>query len=146
MVDDCKEREYDLVLIGSTGFTGRLTAQHIVRHLPGDLRWAIAGRSQAKLEALREELEKLDPERLQPSTLYVAPNFAWGLLLTELEIEIVSLDDRAQVLNVVKKAKLCISVVLYFRLGHSIVDACVQARTDYVDTYVNMTYNAHESR
>jgi len=48
-------REFDLVMWGATGFTGRLVAEYIhERYGTGnELRWAIAGRSQAKLESVR---------------------------------------------------------------------------------------------
>jgi short subunit dehydrogenase-like uncharacterized protein len=59
-------REYELVLLGATGFTGRFTAEHITQHLPTDLKWAIAGRSSAKLATLAGELKNLNPDRLQP--------------------------------------------------------------------------------
>jgi len=50
-------RELDLVVFGATGFTGRLVAEVMARHGGGDgLRWALAGRSQARLAALRDEL------------------------------------------------------------------------------------------
>ena len=47
---------YDVVLFGATGFTGRLTAAYLASHAPPSLRWAVAGRNKAKLEAVREEL------------------------------------------------------------------------------------------
>jgi short subunit dehydrogenase-like uncharacterized protein len=44
-------REFELVVFGATGFTGRLVAEYIAS--TGEpVRWAIAGRNQAKLEAL----------------------------------------------------------------------------------------------
>ena len=49
-------RKYDLVLLGATGFTGKLTAQHIAQNLQEGLKWAIAGRSKQKLSAIVEEL------------------------------------------------------------------------------------------
>ena len=43
----------DLVIYGATGFTGSQAAHYIARRVaPGTLRWAIAGRSQPKLDAL----------------------------------------------------------------------------------------------
>lgn len=60
------EREYDIVLFGATGFTGQYTAEHIVQHFPTDLKWAIAGRSQSKLEGVAESLKKLNPDRKAP--------------------------------------------------------------------------------
>lgn len=35
-------------------------------HLPTDLKWAIAGRSQAKLEKIAADIKPLNPDRRQP--------------------------------------------------------------------------------
>ncbi|MFN9101559.1 MAG: saccharopine dehydrogenase NADP-binding domain-containing protein, partial [Betaproteobacteria bacterium] len=51
------DREFDLVVFGATGFTGRLVAEVMARHGGGEgLRWALAGRSLARLQTLRDEL------------------------------------------------------------------------------------------
>src|ERR1700757_2923813 len=50
------ERSYDIVLFGATGFTGGLTAEYLAGHVPGGARWALAGRSQSKLEDVRRRL------------------------------------------------------------------------------------------
>lgn len=60
-------REYDLVLLGATGHTGKLCAEYITTSLPTDLKWAVAGRSSPKLSALIDDLKTLNPDRLQPS-------------------------------------------------------------------------------
>ena len=54
-------RTYDIVLFGATGFTGGLTAQYLAAHAPRELRWAIAGRSQAKLAELKAQLSAAQP-------------------------------------------------------------------------------------
>ena len=59
-------RQYELVLLGATGYTGRLTAEHITTNLPTDLKWAIAGRNEKKLTQCAKELMKLNPDRSQP--------------------------------------------------------------------------------
>lgn len=64
-----KSSQYDLVLLGATGYTGKMCAEHIMTHLPDDLKWAIAGRSSAKLAAVVEELETLGLGRSGPSTI-----------------------------------------------------------------------------
>lgn len=61
-------RDLDLVLLGPTGYTGRLTAEHIVQHLPTDLKWALAGRSYQKIENVAKELKQLNPDRVEPGT------------------------------------------------------------------------------
>lgn len=60
------ERQYDIVLFGASGYTGKLTAEQITLHLPTDLKWALAGRSASKLEAVAAECKTLNPDRIQP--------------------------------------------------------------------------------
>jgi short subunit dehydrogenase-like uncharacterized protein len=43
-------RKYDLILYGASGFTGRQTVEYCRQFAPAGLRWAIAGRNQAKLD------------------------------------------------------------------------------------------------
>ena len=48
------ERPYDIVVYGATGFTGRLVAEYLARHYGQEgPRWAMAGRSAAKLAEIR---------------------------------------------------------------------------------------------
>ena len=61
-------REYDLILFGATGYTGKLCAEHITRKLPTNLKWAVAGRSKSKLSAIVDDIRVLNPDRRQPGT------------------------------------------------------------------------------
>lgn len=63
-------RQYDLVVFGATGYTGKLCAEHITTHLPSDLKWALAGRSASKLDAVAAECKALNPNRIQPGKHY----------------------------------------------------------------------------
>ena len=49
-------REFDVIVFGATGFTGRLVAEYLNNQYGNDVRWAMAGRSQDKLEAVRDEM------------------------------------------------------------------------------------------
>jgi len=60
------EKEFDLVLVGPTSYTGRLCAEHIVKNLPTNLKWALAGRSVQKIEVIAKELKTLNPDRAAP--------------------------------------------------------------------------------
>lgn len=62
------ERQYDLVLYGATGYTGKYTAEYLQENAPTSLKWAIAGRNAQKLDAVLQELKKLHPDRKQPGT------------------------------------------------------------------------------
>ncbi|KAI0412957.1 Saccharopine dehydrogenase-domain-containing protein [Xylaria grammica] len=107
-------RKYDIVLMGATGYTGALIAEHIATNLPTDLKWAISGTSRSKLEHLAEKLTKFG-DRIQPA------------------IEVVSVEDDVRLASIVGQARVCISAVLYSLAGEQIVRACVEERTDYVD-------------
>ena len=52
------DRDFDIVVYGATGYTGRLVADYLARVSKGDdaPRWAIAGRSVDKLRQVRDEI------------------------------------------------------------------------------------------
>lgn len=50
-----KNRPYDIVLIGATGFTGQLTADYLLKQ-PQPMKLALAGRNPEKLAQIRELL------------------------------------------------------------------------------------------
>ncbi|KAL2836989.1 Saccharopine dehydrogenase-domain-containing protein [Aspergillus pseudoustus] len=109
------ERKYDLVLLGATGYTGKLTAQYIFRSLPLDLKWAIAGRNKEKLQEIARSLVPLNPSRKAVDTLVVNLN----------EKELVSL---------AKSTRLVISTVGPFQLyGSDTFAACARNGTHYID-------------
>lgn len=76
-------RQYDIVVFGATGYTGKLTAEHIATKLPTDLKWALAGRSESKLEAVAAECTVLNPDRVQP-----------GQFAPELEVSAIHVIER----------------------------------------------------
>lgn len=43
-------RAYSVVVMGATGFTGKLVSEYMASAYASSLKWAIAGRSKAKLE------------------------------------------------------------------------------------------------
>ena len=53
------DTEFDIIVYGATGYTGRLVAEHFVREYGNAAdapKWAMAGRSMDKLEAVRDEI------------------------------------------------------------------------------------------
>lgn len=57
-LQDRKDRKYDIVLMGATGFTGSLAVRHLAKTygVNGKVKWAIAGRSQSKLDAVKKRV------------------------------------------------------------------------------------------
>jgi short subunit dehydrogenase-like uncharacterized protein len=110
-------RTFDIVLLGATGFTGRLTAQYLAV-TTGKLRWALAGRNRDKLEAVRASL------RGHSESHGVEPP----------ELLNVDSSDRASVEALAESTRVVISTVgPYLRHGEPLVAACAKAGTDYVD-------------
>ncbi|HWD64725.1 MAG TPA: saccharopine dehydrogenase NADP-binding domain-containing protein [Solirubrobacteraceae bacterium] len=106
------DRPYDVVLFGATGFTGALTAEYLAEHGPSDLRWALAGRNMAKLEAVRERLSGFD----------------------ELPLLKADITDEDSMREVASSARVVITTVgPYINYGEPLVAACAKAGTDYVD-------------
>ncbi|WP_435122854.1 saccharopine dehydrogenase family protein [Amycolatopsis thermoflava] len=122
---------YDVVLFGATGFTGRLAAEYLARHAPDDCRWALAGRSRAKLEGVRDGL---------------GPKFA------QLPLLYADVTDPASLKAVAGSAKVVITTVgPYVQYGEPLVAACAEAGTDYVDLcgepeFTDLMYVRHHAR
>ncbi|KAI8074102.1 Saccharopine dehydrogenase-domain-containing protein [Gongronella butleri] len=109
-------RKYDLVVYGATGFTGATTSEYIAGLRDKDLRWAVAGRSEAKLAKLKQELIKID-ESLENLDVIVAD-----------ASEPASLDAFLQHTTVVLS-----TVGPYIKYGTPLVEACIRNKTHYVD-------------
>jgi short subunit dehydrogenase-like uncharacterized protein len=128
--------EFDVIVWGATGFTGRLVAAHLLEHhgAGGTLRWAIGGRNREKLEAVAAELAR---ETGQP---------------TEALPRIVADADDARSLDAfVRRTRVvCTTVGPYARVGSKLVAACAEAGTDYCDLtgetqWIRRMIDAHES-
>jgi short subunit dehydrogenase-like uncharacterized protein len=104
------EREHDILLFGCTGFTGALTAEYLAANAPASTRWALAGRNQAKLEALRERLG--------------------------VEVPLVKADvtDEKSIADAAASTRVVITTVgPYIAHGEPLVRACAEHGTDYTD-------------
>ncbi len=108
------EREYDIVLWGATGATGRRAPYHLARRCgESGLRLAIGGRNSEKLAAIREELPNQGGEI--------------GILIGD------SLDP-ASMKEIARSARVVASTVGPVALyGSALVAACVESGTHYCD-------------
>ena len=51
------QKQFDIVVYGATGFTGRLVAEYLSnQYTQSDFTWAMAGRSEEKLALVRDEI------------------------------------------------------------------------------------------
>lgn len=107
-------RDFDIVVYGATGFTGRLVAEHLLARYgtAGPVRWAMAGRSAAKLEQVRADIG--------------APE--------SLPLIVADADDPASLTAMAARTRAVITTVGPYQLyGEPLVAACVAEGADYLD-------------
>ncbi|MDC0886487.1 saccharopine dehydrogenase NADP-binding domain-containing protein [Altererythrobacter sp.] len=107
--------EFDIIIYGATGYTGRLVAEHFVRHYGGKEdapTWAMAGRSLEKLESVRDEIG--------------AP--------AGTPLVVADADNPADLDMMCARTKVVLTTVGPYQLyGDNLVAACVRTGTDYAD-------------
>ncbi len=116
-------REFDLVVFGATGFTGKLVAEYIARSAQKP-RWAIAGRNKEKLDALGLGVPVLVADALDP-------------------VAVAGIATRTKV--------VCTTAGPYAKYGNEIVAACAEHGTHYCDLagevqWMRRTIDAHHER
>lgn len=109
------DKEFDIVVYGASGFTGRLVAEYIAdRHRDhrGALRWAMAGRDAGKLSEVRD--------------LIGAPS--------DTPLVIADAADPEACKAMAASTRVVLTTVGPFQLyGSKLVEACVDQGADYVD-------------
>lgn len=106
-------KQFDIVVYGSTGFTGRLVAEYLSQNYSAnEVRWAMAGRSEEKLAQVRDEIG--------------AP--------ADTPFVIADAEDLDSLKAMVASTKVVLTTVGPYQLyGSELVKLCAQLGTDYVD-------------
>ena len=102
-------KDYDIVIYGATGFTGKLCAKYLSENT-NDINWAIAGRNKEKLEDVKKELS------------------------LDVDIFIAESNDEKALDNITQNTKVVLSTAGPFhRYSSNLVKSCVKNSSDYVD-------------
>jgi len=103
------KKEFDLIVFGATGFTGRLVCKYLSNHRDtSNLKWAIAGRDVKKLSNISKEY----------SVDYIVAD----------SFDLESLD------NLCSKGNLIISTVgPYLIYGENLILSCIKNKSHYLD-------------
>lgn len=105
------KKALDIVVWGCTGFTGRLACEYIERTYP-HLKWAIAGRNAATMNALKNDLH------LPPS----------------VEVIVADISDKTTLRDMASRTKVVLSTAGPFaKIGTPIVEACIFSDAHYCD-------------
>ncbi len=103
-------KDFDIIVYGATGFTGRLVAEYLVQ--TGATRWAMAGRSLTKLQEVRDEIG--------------AP--------ADTPLIVADSDDPASLKAMCERTQVVLTTVGPYQLyGNDLVAACAETGTAYVD-------------
>jgi len=108
-------REFDVIVMGATGFTGALVAEYLCeRYGVGDsLRWAAAGRNEQKLAALCNSL---------------------GTRAASLPLIVADTLDAGAMRELAARTRVVLTTVgPYARYGSEVVAACAASGTHYCD-------------
>ncbi len=126
-----ESREFDIIVYGASGFTGRLVAEYLNKQYGSEgPKWAMAGRSQEKLESVRDEMG----------------------VPKDTPLVIADASDTASLTDMVKRTRVIITTVGPYQLyGNELVAACAQHGTDYCDlsgepAWMRMKIDAHEAQ
>lgn len=108
-------RTFDIIVYGATSFVGQILTEYMRDYTKAEnaesVSWAIAGRSEKKLQALKDRLN-----------------------LSELTHFVADADDLDGLANIANQTKVIITTVGPYALyGETMVNACVSAGTDYCD-------------
>jgi len=109
------KHSFDVVAFGATSFVGQILCRYLLDEFGtgGALKWAAAGRSQAKLEALRASL---------------------GPKAAKLPLVVADAADDDALRRLCKSTRVVVSTVGPYALhGEPLVRACVDTGTDYCD-------------
>jgi len=106
-------REYDIIVWGASGFTGRLVAEYLFQNygVNDSLKWAMAGRNQSKLETVRAEVANDSV----PMVIADSQNMD----------SLNAMTSRATV--------ICTTVGPYAKYGTKLVESCIKNQTHYCD-------------
>ena len=108
------DKSFDVVIYGATGFTGKLVVEYMQEKYGKDegISWAIAGRSEEKLNSVREELKV-------------------GSNVPQL---LVDSNDTDSIASMAQQTKCVLTTVGPYQLyGANILQQCVVHGVDYVD-------------
>ena len=127
-------KEFDIVVHGATGFTGRLVVEYLMARYPqgagATVRWAMGGRSAEKLAAVRDEIG--------------APR--------DTPLVVTDGTDVASLRALTDRTRLVLTTVGPYQLyGNELVAACAASGTDYVDlcgepVWMRDMIDAHEAQ
>ena len=142
-------KEYDLLLFGVTGFTGKLALEYLLEKNYKGLKFGIAARNETKaLDCVKLVCERLSDRTGNDMGIYTK--------LAPKKVEVVDLvvnskEDEAKLRSIVRKTKVCITTAGPFeKYGQALVKVCAEEGVHYADItgesdFFRMMIERHDS-
>lgn len=108
-----QDKEFDIIIWGATGFTGKLVAEHIFNKYGANqsVKWAMAGRNLNKLKTIRAEIAD-----------------------ENIPLIVANSNDEISLNDMVRRTKVvCTTVGPYAQYGSKLVAACIENQVHYCD-------------
>lgn len=121
------DREFDVIVYGASGYTGRLVAEYMAKAHP-EAKWAMSGRNADKLAQVRDEID----------------------VPSDTPIVVADAGDEASLKEMVASTRCVLTTVGPYQLyGSPVVAACAELGTHYVDltgepAWMKEMIDAHE--
>lgn len=110
-MSDFSNRSYDIIIYGADGFVGNLLCDYINKNYQ-NLRWGMAGKDRTALDETKKKLRLKESVAIFPAKI----------------------NDKHALKSIASNTKVMISVVAPYReAGMPVIEACVEAGTDYCD-------------
>ena len=121
-------REFDIIIWGASGFTGRLVAEYLYGKygVNGNVKWAMAGRNQEKLQKVRAEVAD-----------------------DTVPLVVADSHDKTSLTSMTQRTKVILTTVgPYGKYGAELVASCVENQTHYCDLagevpFIRQTIDLH---
>ncbi len=109
---DQKNKKFDLIIWGSTGYTGKLVCEYIFKNYKrANLKWALGGRNELKMKRLISSLD-----------------------LKDIPYLVADSNNKNSLFEMTKMTRtICSTVGPYAKYGTLLVESCIKSKTNYCD-------------
>ncbi|KAJ1945578.1 hypothetical protein EC988_005724, partial [Linderina pennispora] len=111
---------YDILIWGASGFTGARLITYLAQNAPEDVKIAVGGRSEYKVEATQRRIIANNPELKDR--------------VKSMDVLVGSVSNEKRIREIVAQTRVVATTVGPYALhGSELVRACVEEKTDYCD-------------
>ena len=125
-------KDYDILLFGVTGFTGKLALEHLLEKNYQGLKFGVAARNEPKAAKVVTDVVERLATRLGKSVQQIKARAPTNIEVVDLVCN--NEEDEMKLRGIVKRAKVCITTAGPFeKYGQTLVKVCAEEGVHYAD-------------